>query len=582
MNIGKFVCISALVGGFSLVSVAGCSDPDGGERWPLGADAVDGGERDVAADASDGRSDVAPRTELNGGRAEVGLDGGSPTDGGRTDTGPEGPWHGDFCAEFEASSSTPRVDVHRDEAADWAFAVPDEASVERVDSAETAGDASSAAAITLRDDQVAGFVLTRPATEAEDTAFDARPGDPSDWGWDVRGGVNSGIDEPFWSRWTIEVDTCTPLPALRNELLGDVGNLGDLSGLSDNGSEICGKFRFHIRTVYREASSVETEDDQILIVGALANRDSIDSLSATSKSWQWLAGPGTVVPSSARLERRCEIWEARQTRPFDLLWVVDSAIEASRRESLVEFAEKLPEDLERYWRDVRWGVTTMQPAREGRLVDPPAWTRDGSEFVDTFQRVASRNGTSDQQGLQTGRRAIERLTSTDGDRGIRQKDWAVVYVTDGPVANESLSDEVQSFAEEHSDRFLALLPTAESSEFDCDTAPPGNYEAYLRDEASHFIPCRGNPAYLVASQLVEASQGPDFEPREPRRLGTREVDPVPFSIRAHVGGETYEYSAEEGFVLEGADLLFRGEARPDWPADPEQERAAATYYVWEE
>lgn len=542
--------------------------------------------------------------DTDGDGAEDGAEDEFDLDPTNPDTYGDGTQDGDRWIMRACDNADPEdLSFERDSIGNWTLGLPDTIPEHLNLSISTANSSNKLAASIYGDpaNEVAGFLISGAPGQSVTTPTEITgsyrsillsqfSADSNDFEQESSGGVFTTHDyrKAARSKYLIRVGSPMSIREFREQLMFALGEFatGDvtttLPATSGTGYT---EFRVFISVILRD--STDPAERQILTSAAIAP----ESKYQTSDKAKFRMDDMTNTTSIAEYEDghlvQCNRFPPKESAKAEFYWVLDQSgsmdMDYDRVRSV---ANEFYGELSNTGLDYRLGVTTMDPALDGALLDPPLWHTGLQEFLDAINQV--QNGPYDgsqEFGIEVAKEGLEYmlgLTGTQPGPGEAIRPGAeiiTIFMSDeeantfqeysgGVDLNSSAGRQVfNNFAQFFAQHSVTFSITEDSGEA---------YRELSQVSGGSFASLEGENISETIQDIIFLATGLASNYPLPET-------PISSSLRVFVDGNWIPRSRQNGFdyFSESNSIAFFGDARPKTGAEGgTPENVAIIYEAW--
>jgi hypothetical protein len=614
--------------------VPGCPQDTGNDpfdfRGRIDASDVDEARADVAVDTTDAASDTSDDIEeaCPSGDASLDTDRDGLTDceerqcgqclevddpdsdgDGRSDgdeladgtdpcekdnSGTEGDWHQGFCDDYLADASTDRIETYSDQSADWKLALHPDVQFQKLKFNKSTDTSKTAAVFSMPDTNAAGFIVSMPVGPDQDWRRLATEPQPD---YHNRSAANFDVLETSTSAdgyTTIrlgpgthsESGCCTSVTQHRNSLVRNL--LGSTASAvetwpGDQPGNRPAWAHWLSFAEFRPDGSGASGQGTLFVVGSLSRTSPAPSIESDRRWIEWHT-PSVLAEAGATLQPACRMYDAHQAPNLNFHWIVGNQLSTSFRNQVRDIATHTFSLFDDNWWDVSWSVIPMWEADSvTSLKERWRWTTFREPFVQNLETVMTESDTAPLRPFQTMTHTFDAVTmSRHSDASLTLWNFASDFIPD-----RRLSRRTRNLTSSLGKATTALVP-----EGGCQPGSKPDEELYhaklgSADSTDRLVDvCTADPADVA--NRYDQLEGSEFLDRDGYALPALTSAA---SLRAHTRQHNQGVARQRWDSTEDSSLsvtypdgraVFRGQARPDHPADDGIERVGFTYYTWAE
>jgi hypothetical protein len=390
------------------------------------------------------------------------------------------------------------------------------------------------------------------------------------------------------SKFLIETSSPMSVRGFREDLLFALGDFGPgdvTTPLPSSSGVEYSKFRVFVSVILRDYRS--SGDRQVLTSVAIAPASKFDTRDKVQFRMDDMTNTTSIAEYDDSNLIRCNRFPPKESAKAEFYWVLDqSGSMNSDYDRVRSVANEFYTELSNTGLDYRLGVTTMDPALDGVLLDPPQWHTDLQDFLDAINQV--QNGPydgSNEFGIEVAKKGLEYmlgLTSNQPGPGEKIRGGAeliTIYMSDeeantfqeysgGLDLNSSAGQAAfNNFAQFFSRHSVTFSITEDSGEAyrQLSQVTGGSFASLDGDNISETI----QDIIFLASGLASNYPLPET--------------PISSSLRVFVDGNWIPRSRENGFdyFSQSNSIAFFGDARPETgEGSGNPENVAIIYQAW--
>lgn len=450
-------------------------------------------------------------------------------------------------------------------------------------------DRKAAAVYDDPSSEVAGFLLTHtPPTEQQTpqeviAAHRTKLGQVGRVLQDATGGTfrtHNGREAAI-GRYLIQLSEASSYKAVRDSILFRLATFSreDVTGLPAASGATYRNYRVFVSSVYRTHANGAR---QVVTSVAIAPAEKYDSRQIVQFRMDDLINTTNLAQAPDEHKLRCTRKQPVKNSKVDFYWVLDQSGSMARHyDKVIAVTNEFYEMLETTGLDYRLGVTTMDQAYHGRLIEGTGWHTDRETFTAAVNAAKNWQGDGGREfGLLMAEKGIKYMRGLEGNAPPHERirpdaTLVTIWLSDerdqtmkDTNNNQQILDDWMLFFPQHTIGFAIVS----------DGAPCGEDARIYREIAQAT---GGSSTSLCAGDMSETIENIIYTASGYTGL-TLPQTPISSSLRVFLDGRWVPRSRTNGFDYFAStdSIAFFGSYRPNEEDNEIPSHIAVNYEVW--